>query len=277
MKRITWKKVLNITLWCLGCATLVFTLGFVSDRQQFVKGKTPEVIISQDDENNFVEEEDILKLLKDRNDTLAGQPLHEINVYQLEQALNAHPSIAQADVAVNVNGDVTIRVTQRKPIVRVINTAGESYYLDNKAMLMPLAEHYTARVLVVNGLITEQYAQFYNMSVSQIRNDSALRAASVLDDIYELATYIAGDSLMSALVTQAYINSEREIELYPAVGNQRIIFGRAENIAEKFEKLKIFYAEGLSSSNSWGKYSVINLKYRDQVVCIKKENEPNIK
>lgn len=277
MKRINWRKVLNVTLWALGCATLVFTLGFVSERQQFVKGKTPEVIISQDGENNFVEEEDILNFLEDRNDTLAGQPLHEINVYELEQALNAHPSIAQADVAVNVNGDVTIRVVQRKPIVRVINTSGESYYLDNKAMLMPLAGHYTARVLVVNGLITEQYAQFYNMPVSQIMKDSALRAASVLDDIYELAAYIAADSLMNALITQAYINSDREIELYPAVGNQRIIFGRAEHIAEKFEKLRIFYAEGLNSSNSWDKYSVINLKYREQVVCIKKETEQNIK
>ena len=277
MKRINWKKILNVTLWALGCTTLVFTLGFVSDRQRFVKGKTPEVIISQDGENNFVEEEDILNFLEDRNDTLAGQPLHEINVYELEQALNAHPSIAQADVAVNVNGDVTIRVAQRKPIVRVINTSGESYYLDNKAMLMPLAGHYTARVLVVNGLITEQYAQFYNIPVSQIMKDSALRAASVLDDIYELAAYIAADSLMNALITQAYINSDREIELYPAVGNQRIIFGRAENIAEKFEKLRIFYAEGLNSSNSWDKYSVINLKYREQVVCIKKETEQNIK
>lgn len=270
MKRINFKRILNVALWLTGCATLVFTLGFVSDRQQFVKGKAPQIIISQDDENNFVEEEDILKFLRDRNDTLVDQPLHEINVYELERALSAHPSIASADVAVNVNGDVSIMVTQRKPIVRVINTSGESYYLDNKATLMPLADHYTARVLVVNGLITEQYAQFYNLSVAGIKKDSALSSASVLDDIYELAAYISADSLISGLITQAYVNAEREIELYPAVGNQRIIFGKAEDIAGKFEKLRIFYTEGLNSSNGWEKYSVINLKYKDQVVCTKK-------
>lgn len=276
MKKINFKKILNITLWTLGAAALVFTLGFVSDREQFVKGKTPQIIINQDDDNNFVDEDDILKFLKDRNDTLLGQPLHEINVYELEKALNSHPSIAKADVAVNVNGDVIINITQRKPIVRIINTSGESFYIDNKATLMPLAGHYTARVLVVNGIITEQYAQFYNFSIPQIQKDSVLCAATVLDDVYELAKYISADSLLSGLITQAYINTDREIELYPAIGNQKIIFGEAEDIELKFEKLKIFYTEGLNSSNSWDKYSIINLKYKNQIVCTKK-TVPNIK
>jgi cell division protein FtsQ len=243
----------------------------VSDREAFVKGKAPQIIINQDDDNSFVDEDDILKFLKDRNDTLVNQPLQEINVYELERALNAHPSIASSEVAVNVNGDVIITITQRKPIVRIMNSFGESYYIDNKATLMPLADHYTARVLVVNGVIPEQYAQFYNLSISQIEKDSALCSASVLDDIYEVAKYIAGDTLISELITQAYVNDQREIELFPAVGNQKIIFGKADDIAGKFEKLKVFYKEGMNSSNSWEKYSVINLKYKNQVVCTRKE------
>jgi cell division protein FtsQ len=270
VKKINFKKILNAALWMLGVSALVFTLGFVSDRQQFVKGKTPQITINSDGDNSFVDEDDILKFLKDRNDTLDGQPLNQINVFELEKALNAHPSIATADVAVNVNGDVTINITQRKPIVRIINDQGDSYYIDNKATLMPLADHYTARVLVVNGVIPEQYSQFYNMTVPQIEKDSALREVTVLDDIYEMARYISADSLLSGLITQAYINNEREIELYPAVGNQRIIFGKSTDMADKFEKLKVFYKEGLNSSNSWEKYAVINLKYRNQVVCTKK-------
>ena len=111
------------------------------------------------------------------------------------------------------------------------------------------------------------------MSIPQIRKDSALSNASVLDDIYELAKYLASDSLMSGLITQAYVNEEREIELYPAVGNQKIIFGDATGIEDKFEKLKTFYKEGLNSINNWNKYSTINLKYKNQVVCTKKETQ----
>lgn len=270
MKKINFKKIGIIVLWFLGISGLAVTLGFVNNREAFVKGRSITVNIDQNDENSFVDEDDVLKFLKDRHDTLVNQPMHEINVFELEKALNAHPSIANAEVAVNVNGDVTIDITQRKPLARVINLEGESFYLDNKATLMPLADHYTARVLVVNGVITETYSQFYNFSIPQIEKDSALSKATVLDDIYEVANYICQDSLLSGLVTQMYINNEREIELYPAVGNQKIVFGDASEIADKFEKLKTFYKEGLNSINNWDKYSVINLKYRNQVVCTKK-------
>lgn len=270
MKKINFKKIGIVVLWFLGVSGLVVTLGFVNNREAVVKGKTVTVNINQNDESSFVDEDDILKFLQDRHDTLVNQPMHEINVYDLEKALNAHPSIANAEVAVNVNGDVTINITQRKPLVRIINTSGESFYLDNKATLMPLADHYTARVLVVNGVITESYSQFYNFSIPQIEKDSALSKATVLDDVYEVASFISKDSLLIGLVTQMYINSEREIELYPAVGNQKIIFGDASDIADKFEKLKTFYTEGLNSINNWNKYSTINLKYKNQVVCTKK-------
>ncbi len=93
----------------------------------------------------------------------------------------------------------------------------------------------------------------------------------MIDDIYEVANYIKNDTLLNSLITQAYINKEREIELYPAIGNQKILFGTGTDIADKFEKLKIFYTQGLNSVNGWDRYSTINLKYKNQVVCIKKE------
>lgn len=254
MKKINFKKIGIVVLWFLGVSGLVVTLGFVNNREAMVKGKTITVNINQNDENSFVDEDDVLKFLQDRHDTLINKPMSKINVYELEKCLNAHPSIANAEVAVSVSGDVSINITQRKPLVRIINTSGESFYLDNKATLMPLADHYTARVLVVNGVITESYAQFYNISIPQIEKDSALSKATVLDDIYEVVKYIDKDSLLTGLITQMYINSDREIELYPAVGNQKIIFGDATGIEDKFEKLKIFYTEGLNSINDWSRY-----------------------
>jgi len=273
MKKINFKKIGIIALWFLGIAGLISSLAFVTASEKKIKGKTVEIVIEKDDDNSFIDEDDVLKFLKDRNDTIVNQPMKDINVYKIERALNTHPSIAASEVAVTVTGDVSISIKQRKPIVRIINLKGESFYIDNRATVMPLADHYTARVLVVNGFIPEQYSQFYKFSVPQIEKDSAFKAITVIDDIYEVANYIKNDSLLNSLIIQAYINNDREIELYPAIGNQKIIFGDDNDIAEKFEKLKIFYTQGLNSVNGWNKYSVINLKYKNQVVCLKKESE----
>jgi cell division protein FtsQ len=48
------------------------------------------------------------------------------------------------------------------------------------------------------------------------------------------------------------------------------VFGDAKDFEEKFEKLKTFYTEGLNKTDGWNKYSTINIKYKNQVVCTKK-------
>jgi cell division protein FtsQ len=48
------------------------------------------------------------------------------------------------------------------------------------------------------------------------------------------------------------------------------VFGEAKDFEEKFEKLKTFYTEGLNKTDGWNKYSTINIKYKNQVVCTKK-------
>jgi hypothetical protein len=32
----------------------------------------------------------------------------------------------------------------------------------------------------------------------------------------------------------------------------------------------MFYTEGLNKTDGWNKYSIINIKYKNQVVCTKK-------
>lgn len=270
MKKIKLRKILILVLWIIVVSGITVTLGFVNAEEKEVKGRSLSINILNENENYFVDEDDIKEFLKGRNDTLLRQPMKEINVYELEKALNAHPAISKAEVSVDVNGDVKINLRQRKPIVRLFNVEGESFYLDNEARLMPLSENYAAHVLVANGLIGEKYTQFYKYTVDEIEKDTLLQKLSVLDDIYNIAGYIVKDSLLNDLVQQIYVNADREFELYPAVGGHKIIFGNGNDIAEKFEKLKVFYTEGLNSIDNWNKYSVINLKYKDQVVCTKK-------
>ena len=270
MKKIKFRKILILVLWITVASSVVFLLGFVNAQEKNVKGKSLNINITNQDENLFIDESDIIAFLKGRNDSLINQRFQDINVNEIEKALNTHPAIAKADVSVDVDGQVDIKILQRKPIVRIMNSSGESYYIDNSAKLMPLSENYAARVIIANGEIPEKYSMFYSMDMNKIEKDSLINAASVLDDIYATATYISSDTLLSSLIQQIYVNKEKELELYPAVGGHKIIFGTAEGMEEKFEKLKVFYKEGLNSIDSWTKYSVINLKYKNQVVCIKK-------
>jgi cell division protein FtsQ len=125
-------------------------------------------------------------------------------------------------------------------------------------------------VIVASGFIYEPFARRYEYSVNQISKNELFKEVSMLDDVYDVANFINRDSVLVNLIHQIYVNEEKEIELFPAIGDQKIVFGNATDVAEKFNKLKLFYTEGLNKSDSWTKYSNINLKYKNLVVCTKK-------
>lgn len=270
MKKPGTRKIIILVLWIIGLSGLFASLAFVGKKEkQVISGRFTVHVLNGDD-NAFIDEEDVKEFFRERKDSILQSQLKNINIHDLEKALNSHPAVENAEVSVDVNGDVTINVTQRTPLVRVVNLDGESYYIDTQSRLMPLNNNYTARVLVANGNITEPYATRYEFPVKTIAANESFSKASVLDDIYLLSDYITKDSVLNSLIHQIYVNDDKELELYPAIGDHKIVFGDTKDMQEKFEKLKIFYTEGLNKTDSWNKYSIINIKYKNQVVCTKK-------
>ncbi len=249
---------------------LILSLGFVNKEQDALRCTSLEIHVDQDDDLLFLDKMDIEKLIKSRGDSIIGEPKAGLNIPELEQALNSHEDIANAEASVSIDGKVKVHVTQRKPILRIINETGDSYYMDDKGKLMPLSDKYTAKVLVANGKIRESYGKNYKRTMEMIASDSATKAKTMLDELFAMATYIEADKFWKSQVQQVFINEDKDMELVPMVGNQKIIFGDTTGMDEKFKKLLIFYSQGLNTTGWWNNYSTINLKFKNQIVCTKK-------
>ncbi len=264
------KKIAMVSIWILLVAGLFFTLGFVEKNQREVKGKGLNISIEQDEENYFVEQSDIKQILQEKGDSIVNQPITSLNINELEKVLNSHAAIADANIYMTGDGIVNINVKQRVPIIRIYNWNDESYYIDEEAKIMPLSDKYSARVLVANGYINEPFSRRYMYTMDDISEHPFARTHSILDDLYSIAKFIEADDFWKAQVKQLYVNEERDIELIPTAGDHKIIFGDSQEIEGKFNKLMTFYKEGLNTTGFWEKYSVINLKFKNQIVCTKK-------
>ena len=270
MKKINYKKLFKTSAWVLVVVALVFSLGFVAKKERKIIASSMSINILNNEENLFLTEADITTFFEERKDSILNTSYKNINLPELEKALNTHPAIENSEVSATLNGEINVEITQRTPVLRVINKSGESYYIDSQAKLMPLNSNYSARVLVVNGELNEPYDRRHQFTVTQIKNHKLFSQVSLLDDVLEVGNYIRNDSALTQLIHQIYVNEDKEIELFPSIGCQRIILGNSDQVAEKFNKLKLFYTQGLNKSDAWKKYSVINLKYKNLVVCTKK-------
>ncbi len=260
-------KILNISIWIVALSLIVVALGFVNVSKEAITFEKPVVNIDYDTDNRFIDETDILFQVLNKEDS-GSLMLNDFNVTELEDKLSNNHSIKDAQVYKTIDGELVINVKQRRPIVRIFSK-NESYYIDEKGVLMPLSNKYTARLLVVNGELNEPFAKRYLFNYSNL-NDS-LTEKTLLDDIYKISNYIDNSEFWKAQIEQIHVDKVSGLSLIPKVGNHKIVFGGIENLEGKFEKLMIFYKKGLSKTG-WNEYSEINLKYKDQVVCTKRYN-----
>jgi cell division protein FtsQ len=270
MVRLNKTRILNLLSWLLLMAYLVAALGFAGRKQDAVICSTIDVIITDSTYNYFVEKEDIINMINGGDKSVLGKPLAIINTAVLESLIYKHPSIKHAEVYTTMDGHVRAEIEQRNPIIRIINYNGESYYIDEQGALMPLSQKYTARVLVASGNINEPFNLRYTTDLANMKNTDEIHHDHLLYDLYELAKYVWNNKYWKSMIEQIYVNENKELEMIPKVGKHVILLGDIRDLDEKMNKLKIFYEKGLIHAG-WDKYDILNLKYKNQVVCTKNQ------
>jgi cell division protein FtsQ len=258
LKKSVWKPVLFGLIWVLCLGGLVVLMSFIGIKKASLLCREVKVYIPGNE--YFVDRQEINSILHIGNNTLVGKRLDEINIHKLEKTLQANAFIDFAKVYVDMDGVVNVEIRQRQPILRIMNRFEQDFYVDQYGLKIPLSANFTAPVLVATGNIDEVFVN---------RVDTLHTAMAKA--LFTTADFIRKDSLWDAQIEQINVNANREIELIPRVGNQRILIGNADSLDKKFKNLLIFYQKAIPKVG-WGAYKVINIKYANQVIGIKSDS-----
>jgi len=263
------KRIFSLSVFVLAVAGLFVSLAFSARESDKIPCTDIHIQVDHSQGNFFVTKEDVLDMIFSKGDSLIGSPLQSIPIAVYERYIAADPSVKRAEVYTQHNGTFAVKVYQRQPILRVLTSEGESFYLDREGFIMPISENYTARVPVASGFIVEKQFEMQRHNVAQMSD--SLKQLSCLDDLFELAKFIGNDEFWKAQVQQIKVEANGELTLIPTVGDHHILIGTTDRMEQKFKKLLLFYRKGLNRTG-WDQYSRINLKYKDQVICTKKNS-----
>lgn len=261
------RRVILFVVWTVLIIFAMVVVGIAVNYHQQRKCGAVKIAVSQSGGDFFISENDIREYIALTADSLEGEPLGRINIHFLEDLISGNPYVKNAAVYSSIDGVVHIEVTQRKPIARVQNAAHQQWYLSEDGRMMPVSPGKPAGVLFVSGVIPEVYDPEVRLDIPELKTaaDSAL-SETIMYKVFQIASAIDKDAFLKAQLEQLYYNREGDFELVPLVGKQLIIFGDADAVGEKFDKLKVFYQQGLPKEG-WDKYDTINLKFEHQVVC----------
>jgi cell division protein FtsQ len=264
------KRWLRIASWVIFIVSVVYLMIMVKREHDNRVMEFPEIVLETPMDNVFLGADDVRERLKKKGIRFEDVRRKELQAAVIEQIIAEMPEIEDAKVYLGLDGKWTIYGRIRNPIARIFNKNGESFYLDDKGEIMPLSPLYTSRVLPVTGNISDKTG---GPGVTEVINNDSLKTISKLPQTYAISSYVCNDPFLRAQITQIHIEDNGDFVLIPRVGMQRIVFGRVtddEVLAERFDKLKIFYREAMPYAG-WGKYEVINLKFKNQIVCTKRE------
>ena len=172
--------------------------------------------------------------------------IHKSSVHlkALEFELNKIELVRKSDVFIDVNGTMVVNIHQRMPIARFLDNKS---YLDEDGLVMPKSKYYSARVPVIKGYANTQ---------------------DQLDLIYKLSNYIKDDKFLSQSATEILIDSNSNFSIKLRDYRFKILIGQLNNLDLKIKNFKAFFINA-SANQILNKYSVINLQFDNQVVCVK--------
>jgi cell division protein FtsQ len=236
------KRLLKIFELFFLSSLLFVLLSFTIKNENTAKKNLNSIQINQT-QNSFVDENKVLEILS--NSGLYYDNQEVFDVESMESNIKNQPHIKDVQVFLNLDGAIDVIIEERDPLVRIFESEA-SYYLDEDCLLMPLSETYTSRKLIASGDVEK-----YN-----------------IEDICELSKTIESNEFMRSLISQIHFENNN-ILLIPKIKNQKINIGDIEDLEIKFDNLICFY-DKIIKYKGWDYYNVINLKYKDQIICSKK-------
>ncbi len=253
-KTYNLKQILFGVLWLLLAVAAIVLLVAAINKKEEKKCQAIEVSMNGSGNNFFVEESDVLVMMKKlQNKEIVGSPISTINLRLLETELEKTTWIKKAELFFDNNEVLKVSIEEREPIARLFTTTGSSFYIDSMLYKLPLSDKFSARVPI--------FTSFSSDKIIMSAFDSI-----ILKQVKELSLAIQKDSFHTAMIDQIDITRQATFEFFPKIGNQVIQFGTATDIESKLYRLKLFYKK-VMANESWNKYSVVNLQYANQIVA----------
>jgi len=250
--KLNIKKEVKATVALVGVSFLI-----AFSEREMAQSVCKDIVIDIDNvqENHFLDEADVLKLVESAGLGIRGVSLNKIDLKQIEDRIKSDRHIQDAELFGDLKGNLIVNVKLRRPVARIIQSDAPDAYISEEGVIMPVSEKYTSRVMLVSGPFVKQLLESEDLNTTEAGKQ-----------LMEMIAFVNEDEFWKAQVAQLDIDHNGEITILPQMTGQRIEFGKPENMEEKFRKLMIFYKEILPQ-RGWTKYERVNLEFEGQIIA----------
>ena len=196
-----------------------------------------------DSKFKFISIESVDKMLKQSDSISLKLVKRDLNLKGIEKIIIKNSFINSADVSLELNGELGVRIVEKEPVFRVLN---DDYYIDLSGSIMPLSENYSERIPLI---------------LSEVDSTE-------LKSLGMLGNYFKNDIFFSNHITGLEIIDN---EFLFHVNNFKYLIKMKDlsDFKSRFNNYKVFYKTVINDS-VLVKLKSINLNFKNQVIVQKR-------
>lgn len=223
-----------------GLSTVLLILVISISHVQFLNSNEKKLnILFEIDKSKFLSESLVNKLLKQKIGNKEIQSNLKLDLNSIEDFLERTPEIHNAEVFLNTNRNINVKILETSPILRIEN---KRFYIDSFGVKIPLSSNYVAKVPIFSGDFREY----------------------MINDLVELSKNLNNDSYLKDQFVEVW-NEKEGYAIRLRNFDFEVFIGRVKNMNNKIEKLKGFCAYTIE--NKFKKQPKrIDLTILDQIV-----------
>lgn len=217
------------------------------------------VVIKDSMTNKFITKAEVEKYLQKEYGQYTGVLLDSIDLAKVEKIVDARSAVLKSEAYTTRDGKLNISVTQRTPVARFQKKDG-GFYADAEGFVFPLQNSYASRVQVIDGDIPLKANVGYKGAIEDPKEREWLMK------VLNVVNYMENSRLWKDKIVQITVSDGGELLLVPRIGQEVFHFGQPDGIAEKFQKMELYYKHIVPAKGE-SHYSSVNVEYDGQIVC----------
>src|ERR1700743_1465172 len=113
-----WKYVFISCAWLISLSGIIVLMSFIEVKKAGAVCKDVKIYIPGN--QYFIDKEEVANILHVSSSQLIGRKMESINTHDLEAKLNANPFVEMARVYADMDGIISIEISQRVPVLRIM-------------------------------------------------------------------------------------------------------------------------------------------------------------
>jgi cell division protein FtsQ len=243
------KKTLTtifVSLGILGViGYVVFAAFLFSLNEKNVRCKNLDIRVSG--KVKMLTKEEISEIIQKKGIHPVGMPLSAIRTDRIEKGLLKNDMIREAFCYHDPRGNVSLLVRLREPKYMILGS--KNFYVDTDRKLFPVSMNQLAYVPVVTGVVTRGFAK---------------------NELYNFVDFISAHPFWNDQIEQIHVRAQDKVELVPRVGDAIILMGSLDNFEDKLLRVERLYRKAFSEMG-WNRYVLLDLRYDNQLVAVKRK------